>query len=176
MANHVLQREEATTIALPTVRRRHLVELGAAIVVGAFILVVAIIVSGRGDEPTPAVQADGLRWEALVASEYPAATPAAVAEAARWQALAEAHADYTILPQTAIATGARWQAMADSYRTGQLAETARLTGLAEHYVRGQQAESARLTGLAEHHLSLSSLSPALQAAADRYQGMAESMK
>lgn len=155
MANSILHRQEATAIAVPSLRRRHLLEFGAAVVAAAAILALVIAGTGGSNEVTPAVNADALRWEALVQSQYPAATPAAIAEAARWEALAEAYAGYTILPAGKVAEAARWQAMADSL------------------VRGQAAEAARLTGLAEHYLGLP---PALQAAADRYEGLANMAK
>lgn len=155
MANSILHRQEATAIAVPSLRRRHLLEFGAAVVAAAAILALVLGGTGGSNEVTPAVNADALRWEALVESRYPAATPAAIAEAARWEALAEAYAGYTILPQGKVAEGARWSAISDSYLKGQVAEASRLTGLAEHYL---------------------GLPPALQAAADRYQGLANTMK
>lgn len=155
MTNHVLDRTNVEPLVSPNLRARHLVEFGMAVVAAAVILVVAIIISGGSESTTAAVPAETLRWEALVASEFPAATPAAVAEAARWTALAEAYAEYDILPQGRIAEAARMQAMANSFTRGRAAETARLTALAA---------------------SFGELPAPLQAAADRYQGLADSMR
>mgnify|MGYP001818193769 CR=1 FL=1 len=155
MTNHVLDQTIAEPLTTPNLRVRHLVEFGLAVVAAAAILVVAMVISGGSEETSASVPADALRWEAMVASEFPAATRAAVAEAARWTAMAEAYADYSILPQGQMAAGARLTAQADAFTRGTAAETARLTGLAEFYT---------------------SLPPALQAAADRYQGQAEALR
>lgn len=155
MTNHALDRTIAEPLATPKLRLRHLVEVGLAAVAAAAILVVAIVISGGSEETSAAVSADTLRWEALAAQEYPTATPAVVAEAARWTALAEAYAEYDILPQ------------------GRIAEAARLQGTAGSFARGQAAQTARLTALAA---SFTELPAPLQAAADRYQGLADSMR
>ncbi|NNL98466.1 MAG: hypothetical protein HKO63_09705 [Acidimicrobiia bacterium] len=155
MTNHALDRTTAQPVVTANLRLRHLLEFGAAAVAAAIIVAVAVAVSGGSDVSTPPVQAQSLRWEALVASEYPAASPAAVAEAARWTAMAEAYADYSILPQGQIAAGARLTAQANSFTQATATQAARLTGLAEFYT---------------------SLPPALQAAADRYQGQAEALR
>lgn len=155
MTNRLLDRTITEPLATPNLKARHLVEFGLAVVAAAIILAVAIAVSGGSEETSVAVPADALRWEALVASEFPATTPAAAAEAARWTALAEAYADYDILPQ------------------GRIAEGARLRGIADSFILTRAAQTARLTGLAQFPTSLP---PALQAAADRYQGQAEALR
>jgi hypothetical protein len=155
MTNHVLDRTIAEPLVTPNLRVRHLVEFGMAVLAGAVIFAVAIAISGGSEDTSAAVPADALRWEALVAREFPAAAPAAVAEAARWTALAEAYAEYAILPQ------------------GRIAEAGRLQGMADSFTRGQVAQAARLTALAA---SFTELPAPLQAAADRYQGLADSMR
>jgi hypothetical protein len=130
-------------------------EFAAAAAAAAVILAIAVSVSGGSDSTTSAVQAETLRWEALVANEFPAATRAARAEAARWTAMAEAYADYGIIPQGQLAAGARLTAQATELTAATAAQTARLTGLAEFYT---------------------SLPPAWQAAADRYQGQADALR
>lgn len=155
MTHHVLDRTIAQPSVTPNLRVRHLIQFGMAVVAAAAILAVAIVVSGGSEETGVAIPADALRWEAMVASEFPAATPAAVAEAARWTALAEAHAEFDILPQ------------------GRLAEAGRLQGVADSFTRAQAAQTARLTALAA---SFTELPAPLQAAADRYRGQADALR
>ena len=155
MTNHALDPTTVQPVATANLRLRHLLEFGAAAVVAAIIVAIAMAVSGGSEDTTSPVQAQTLRWEALVANEFPGATPAAAAEAARWTAMAGAYADYRILPKGQAAIGARLTAQADSFTRSTAAQTARLTGLAEFYT---------------------SLPPALQAAADRYQGQAEALR
>ena len=157
MANHVLdgQMTGAGSIGVPRVRRRRLIALWAVGVAAAAFVFTAMIDTSDSVAATTPVQADALRWQALVAREYPGATPAAAAATDRLTALAEAYGDYTVLTPSRLAEKARWEATAESY------------------TRSQTAASARLNGLAEHYIGL----PApLQAAADRYQAIADSLK
>ena len=54
-----------------------------------------------------------------------------------------------------------------------IAEGARMQGIADTFTRAQAAQTARLTGLAA---SFTELPAPLQAAADRYQGFADSIR
>lgn len=101
---------------------------------------------------SPGHLAEMARWEALVSAEYPDATAGAKAGSARWTALAATYQSPSVLTP------------------GRLAEVARWEGLADQYTRAQTAEVARWNGLANHHQTHS---PAVQAWADRYQGLAD---
>ena len=77
MTHHVLDPTIAYPLATPNLRLRHLVEFGLALVGAGVILAVAFTISGGSDDTRSAVPADALRWQAIVASEFPAPTPAA---------------------------------------------------------------------------------------------------
>lgn len=157
MVNHVLdtQMTGAGTIGVPRVRRWRLIALWAVGVAAAAIVFSAMIGTSDSVAATTPAQADAMRWQALVAREYPGATPAAVAETDRLTALAASYGHSAVLTRSRLAEQARWEATAESYTRSQVTESARLSGLAEHY-RGLPAP--------------------LQAAADRYQAVADSLK
>lgn len=112
----------------------------------------ALAASYADDIRTPGQLAEMARWKALVVAEYPGAVAGVRAEAERWTALAAAYAGHDILTPGQMAEAARWEA------------------LAGRYTRAHMAEAARWNGLANHHQTHA---PALQAWADRYQGLAD---
>ena len=158
MVNQAVQTETIRSSKVTNVRikGRHVAVLALVIAaaVAVSLAVAGIDASTTGEAVTQA-QAESARWEALVAAEYPGASVGARAESARLTALAAAYASGDIKTPGLAATQARWEALAHSYARTQRTETARWAGLAAHYT---------------------ALTPANQAWADRYQGLADASR
>jgi hypothetical protein len=155
VVDQVIKREIGRAPSVTTTRVRGLqVATVALVIVAAVALSMAlgsIDATPSGDAATP-TQAESARWAALVAAEYPFATAGVKAQSDRWTALAAAYDSGAVLPTGALAEAARWQGLADSY------------------TRARTTETARWNALADHHLAHP---PALQAWADRYEGLAD---
>lgn len=152
--DQAMQRETVRTpnVVTPRIGGRQLATLAVVIVTAVVVALALVPVSSDTRDATASIQAETARWEALAAAEYPGAAAGATAEAARWTALASAYQANVILSPGRQAEMARWEA------------------LAERHLRAQHAEAARWSGLAAHHIALT---PANQAWADRYQGLAD---
>ena len=155
MANQAVQTETIRSSKVTNVRikGRHVAVLALVIAAAVAVsLAVAGIGASTTGEAVTQAQAESERWEALVAAEYPGASVGARAESARLTAQAAAYASGDVRTRELAATQARWEALADLH------------------TRAQRTETARWAGLAAHNTALT---PANQAWADRYQGLAD---